>query len=292
MGYFDNKGPKEGTCENCGKEFKNLHLHWSKSSTCSNPHEIPYHRFALFSGGHDSLVSTHYVMENDLADCVIHLDTNTGVPENEEFVKNTCEEHGWPLEIYSARMELDEFAKEFGFPKAGAHSWAYRYFKERPLRHVGRDSNKDHQEMYTGVRRSESQRRMETVEDESEQYTWTWRAPIADWTKEDCTEYIEEHNLRKNPVVEDIHRSGECYCGAFANRDEELIDLSANYSDHAEWLLETEKEVQEEVGTDEDHCWWGSEGMSSDRLEELMEDGDDTVPLLCRGCDAAFNDEE
>lgn len=269
-------------------------MHWSKSSTCENPDQIPYHKFALFSGGHDSLVSTHYAMENGLANCVVHLDTNTGIEQNVQFVKDVCEEFDWPLEIYSARMELEEFAKEFGFPKAPAHNWAYRYFKERPLMRVSRDANASMSEMYTGVRRSESKRRMNTVDDEKEEQSWTWYAPIADWTEEDCDEYIIEHDLPTNSVVDEICRSGECYCGAFAHRDEELIDLAAEYPDHAEWLLETEKRVQEEIGTEEDHCWWGSEGVSSDRLQELQdsETQDETVPMMCKDCGVSFEEME
>lgn len=294
MTYYDNKGHTEGTCDQCGNEYKSLYMHWSKSSSCENPDEIPYSRFALFSGGHDSLVSTHYAMENDLAECVVHLDTNTGIQENIQFVKDTCERFDWPLEVYTARMELEEFAKEFGFPKAGAHNWAYRYFKERPLQRVVRDSNTNHAEMYTGVRRSESKRRMNTVEDEKEEQNWTWYAPIADWSEQDCDEYIEKHDLPKSKVVDQICRSGECYCGAFAHRDEELIELSAEYPDHAEWLLETENKVQEEIGTDEDHCWWGSEGVSSERLQELQEsDGiDESTPMMCKDCGVSFEEME
>lgn len=294
MTYFDNKGHTSGVCGQCGNEYERVYAHWSKSSSCENPDQIPYSKFALFSGGHDSLVSTHYAMENDLAECVVHLDTNTGIDENVQFVKDVCEEFDWHLEIYTARMELEEFAKEYGFPKAPSHSWAYRYFKERPLRRVARDSYKNNQEMYTGVRKSESERRMRTIEEEEEQYSWIWYSPISDWTKEDCEEYIDEHNLPKNNVVDNICRSGECYCGAYAHRDEELIDLAAEYPEHAEWILKTEKSVQEEIGQDEDHCWWGGGGVSSDRIQELQENDDreDTVPMMCKDCGVSFENIE
>lgn len=96
--YFDNKGHTEQTCDQCGNHYKSIYMQWSKSLSCENPGKIPYHTFALFSGGHDSLVSTHYSMENGLANCVAHLDTNTGIDENLEFVKSVCEKYDWPLE--------------------------------------------------------------------------------------------------------------------------------------------------------------------------------------------------
>jgi 3'-phosphoadenosine 5'-phosphosulfate sulfotransferase (PAPS reductase)/FAD synthetase len=285
MTYFDNRGPVEDDCPQCGDHFKNLYLHWSLSSECENPNQLPYDSFALFSGGHDSLVATHYCMKNDLAECVIHLDTNTGIDANEEFVRETCAKHDWPLEVYRARMTLAEFAKEWGFPKAGSHSWAYRYFKERPLARVSRDAVADTPKFYTGVRKDESTRRMENIEPEQECKGWIWMAPIADWTKDECEQYIDEHDLRRNPVVSDIHRSGECYCGAYASRDIELIDLQANYEDHAEWLLEVEETVQEEIGREEDYCWWGTSGVSSERLQELVNTDDrEDVPMMCQDC--------
>jgi len=293
MGYFDNKGPVEADCEQCGNHYQNLYLHYAKSSECENPDALPYENFALFSGGEDSLVATHYCMENDLTECVIHLNTNTGIDENEQFVRDVCRDHGWPLEVYQARMTLAEFAKEWGFPKAGSHNWAYRYFKERPLSRVSRDAVAETPKFYTGVRKDESERRMENIEPEQECKGWVWMAPIADWTREDCIEYMNEHSLPSNPVVEDIHRSGECYCGAYANRDVELVDLQANYEDHAEWILDVEERVQEEIGTDEDYCWWGSSGASSERIQELMDADDvDSVPMMCQGCASGVEDIE
>jgi len=70
---------------------------------------------------------------------------------------------------------------------------------------------------------------MRTVTDEKQVDAtgrWVWRAPIAEWSEQDCLDYIDDHELPRNPVVADIHRSGECFCGSFATRDEELIDLA------------------------------------------------------------------
>lgn len=301
MTYFDNKGTTAGTCEQCGEEFESLYHHWALSSTCDNPDAIPYNSFALFSGGHDSLVSTHYCMENGLTNCVAHLDTNTGIDANEDFVREVCDEYGWPLVVYQARMTLEEFAAEWGFPKASSHSWAYRYFKERPLQRLARDATADSSDeiyFYTGVRKDESQRRMENISADEEGETehnhpWQWKSPIADWTKEDCVDYMDEHDLPENPVVDDIHRSGECYCGAYAYRDEELIDLQVEYEDQYEWLMDVEKQIQEQHGTDEDYLWWGSSGCSSDRLEELVEsEGRENVPVMCKDCARGVEDIE
>lgn len=282
----------DGVCSQCDEKFKDIKKHWSLSSSCDNPHSIEKGSLAMFSGGHDSLVLTHYCMKNNITEGVLHLDTGTGLEENLQFVKYVCNEYEWDLHIYSAKKELKEFAKEWGFPQPASHSWAYRYFKEHTLTRVASDMECEGKpKFYTGVRKDESDRRMRTVTDkQQEREGWIWVSPIMDWSDEDCEEYIDEHDLPRSPVVENIHRSGECYCGAFARRDEELIDLQAHYPDHAEWLLNLEQEVQEEIGTDEGYCWWGSGNEPPESVEALMEEGDHNADMvLCRDCE--FNNE-
>lgn len=274
----------EPECLGCDEEFDNIRMHW-RFSDCDNPYEISCNSLALFSGGHDSLVSTHYCMENGETDAVLHLDTGTGIPENKEYVKDVCREYDWDLYIRSAEKTLKEFAIEWGFPKPSSHSWAYRYFKYHVLGSVASDIYCGTPEFYTGVRKEESDRRMDTITSKrQEEKNWVWVAPIMDWTKEDCEQYIRENGLPRNPVVENIHRSGECFCGAFGTRDEELIDLEAHYPDHAEWLLNVEEEVQEEIGTEEDYCWWGIGGMDSRETKALIEEGDHGGLVLCQDC--------
>lgn len=247
--------------------------------------------FALFSGGHDSLVSTHLAMDNrGLADRVLHLDTGTGIPENREFVEDVCDEFGWPLRVETAEKTLGEFAKEWGFPGPGAHSWIYRYFKDHSLNRVAADCDGTPQ-FYTGVRKDESDRRMTTISDTNGETSsngqWVWKNPIANWSKQDCRKYIIDHALPRNPVVESIHRSGECYCGAFAHRDEELIDLEAHYPDHYEALMAVEDDVQEEIGSDAGTCFWGHGGLSSSELRALVAGHDDAQMVLCSDCGGA-----
>jgi 3'-phosphoadenosine 5'-phosphosulfate sulfotransferase (PAPS reductase)/FAD synthetase len=242
--------------------------------------------FALFSGGHDSLVSTHVAMEDGDADEVLHLDTGTGIPENQQFVEDVCERFDWPLRIETPEKTLTEFAKDWGFPGAGAHSWVYRYFKGHSLNRVASDVD-GKPRFYTGVRESESRRRKMNVgetEEENSNGQWVWVNPIADWSSHDVYARRQAHDLPANPVVENIHRSGECFCGAFAHRDEELIDLEAHYPDHYEWLLSVEDEVQGDIGSDAGTCFWGHGGLSSAELRALVAEHDDMQMVLCSDC--------
>jgi 3'-phosphoadenosine 5'-phosphosulfate sulfotransferase (PAPS reductase)/FAD synthetase len=243
-------------------------------------------RYALFSGGEDSLVATHRTMTEYDADGVIYLDTSSSLPDNDRYVRETCEELGWELEILEPTCSLKEFAKN-GFPKAASHSWAYRYFKGHAL---GRFTTQcDGEPIYTtGVYKAESERRFRNIEAEYQDGPggrWKFHAIIHDWTEDEIQQYIEEHDLPRNPVVEDLGRSGDCFCLAFDTRDEALLDLRANgYEEHADWLLKVEEEVQDELGTDEEYCWIGSEGLSSKELRAKMAEADDVQQSLCASC--------
>lgn len=259
--------------------------------------------YALFSGGTDSLVATHYAMENGHAEEVIYLDTNTGIPENLEYVEGVCESFGWPLRVEEAPLTLKEFVDRFeGFPGPQAHRWAYIFLKERQLERVATETEgKPH--FWTGVRKDESTRRRMNVPDEltEEVDQWIWENPIAYWSDERVEAYIEYHGLPTNPVHQLIHRSGDCYCGAFASRDEELIDLQANFPEHYEWLMEVEEYAIEQLGEDCERAYWGHGSASERDLQALADEYEPREQVLCQDCrreahnsagDADWSDDE
>jgi len=84
-----------------------------------NGGELSTQDYALFSGGHDSLVNTHYCMENGLADCVVHIDTGIGIPQTKEYVIDRCREHEWPLVIITSDFNYEEIVLENKFPGPG-----------------------------------------------------------------------------------------------------------------------------------------------------------------------------
>lgn len=72
----------------------------------------------------------------------------------------------------------------------------------------------------SGCRSQESQRRMANTNEVQISGRRVWCAPIHDWTTSDTNELMEYDNIPRNPVVDLIHKSGECLCGAFAKRGE------------------------------------------------------------------------
>jgi 3'-phosphoadenosine 5'-phosphosulfate sulfotransferase (PAPS reductase)/FAD synthetase len=62
----------------------------------------PSTRYVCFSGGYDSLVTTHLCMEHFDFDAVLHIDTGIGVETTRHFVESVCDQYGWPLKVIAA----------------------------------------------------------------------------------------------------------------------------------------------------------------------------------------------
>lgn len=243
--------------------------------------------YTLFSGGHHSLVSTHIAMEQGGGDTVAHIDTGIGIPETRQYVEDVCDRFGWPLEVVSSDFEYEEIVKEFGFPGPGVHIIMYSKLKERALRKIARRHD-DKPTFITGVRRSESQRRFANVTPEQEAQQWVWQANIFDWSQQDVLDYIDTHELPTNRVKELYHHSGECLCGAFGNRTEELALLEAHFPDIADRIKSLEDEVQSDRGADDPRSYWAHGGMSDTDLRALLADHDDRQMMLCMSCEGGF----
>ena len=203
----------------------------------------PSHTFALFSGGHDSLCATHLASQHPAFSGVVHINTGIGIEETRQFVRDTCEEHGWALREYHPTDKYEDLCVKYGFPGPGGHRYMYIKLKERCLRLLLRDTRdpKDRRRKIAficGTRRAESTRRkmglageMETDRpDPSPRAIWV--SPIINWESEDKRIYMEENNLRANLVTDTLCMSGECLCGAFA-KPNELEEIRRFYPDAA-----------------------------------------------------------
>lgn len=184
--------------------------------------------FGLFSGGHDSLTSTAIAADHPAFTAAVHINTGIGIEETREFVRETCKEQGWPLiELHSGHRYEDLVLQRGGFPSGPkSHSSMYWYLKQRPLDALLRKTKQkrgDNVALVTGIRVQESVRRMGagiSVPIRRDDHCRVWVNPILDWSAMDCGRYMAEHGLRRNPVVDLLHRSGECLCGALAREDE------------------------------------------------------------------------
>lgn len=242
--------------------------------------------YALFSGGHDSLVSTHQQMESGETGRVLHIDTGIGIPETHEYVERVCDEFGWPLDVVSSNFEYAEIVRENQFPGPAVHIIMYSKLKERALRVVARRHD-DKPRFHTGVRRFESQIRFRNMaEPRMEAQQFIWFAPIHNFTQFAVEDYIDSNGLPRSPVKQKYHHSGECLCGAFGNRTEELVVLEAHFPETADRIKRLETEVQSIHGADDPKSYWAHGGMSSIDLRAMLADNDETQMLLCASCES------
>lgn len=235
----------------------------------------PSHLFAMFSSGHDSLCASHLVSQHPRFTRAVTIDTTIGVREALIYARQTAIRYGWRLIEYRPPVSYREIVLKHGFPGPGAHSLMYRLLKERCIDRLVREHKtrwNDRIGLVTGVRTSESVRRMGHVEPIKRDGCQLWIAPIAHWTDDDKDAYMARHNLPRSPVVDAICMSGECLCGAFA-RKEELVELEHHFPETAAEI----HELQRLAATSGKHAKWGERPKGGRRKPTMG-------GMLCDGC--------
>lgn len=248
---------------------------------------VPVRKFAMFSGGHDSVTSTEWHMEH-VPDCeVLHCNTGIGIPRTREYVHDTCRARGWPLTEIRAKedcgQDYDALVRRFGFPGPGGHGMMYRRLKERCVEEVVRrvkTKRLDRVYFGTGIYKAESQRRSgyggRVI---NRRYAQVWVNPLYFWSQERFAAYRAERRLPLNPVKEMLGLSGECLCGAFAHKGEKaLIRLVCPKT--ADRIERLEAEVRA-AGHD-----WGWEDRPPRKERKSAPAG-----VMCMGCEKTFEED-
>jgi len=184
--------------------------------------------YALVSGGKDSITAAHVVNSIRPVDGVLFIDTTVGLAETRRFVEAFCRERGWPLTILQPAMTYDAIVAKYGFPGPSMHRYTYIYLKWKPLAAwVRAHPDRKHLALISGLRRTESKRRGRTVGEAVERdrscKDMLFVAPLSNWPTEDVWSYLRAHDLPVSPAYEALHLSGDCLCGAFAQRDERSL---------------------------------------------------------------------
>jgi 3'-phosphoadenosine 5'-phosphosulfate sulfotransferase (PAPS reductase)/FAD synthetase len=246
-----------------------------------NPHAV---NVALVSGGMDSTTACAVANERVDLDLMAYLDTGTGLQENREYVEELADHLGLQLWTLRTHESYEDRVKENSFPGPSRHQMMYSILKERQIRTLaticnGR-GNSNNLNLFSGVRSDESERRMKHVSEEQEGARWTWRAPIHDWTKQECREYVADNDLPHNDLWDTLGRSGDCFCGCFGSPEEKLDLRAAECGYHADWINNLEEQVDAD---DEKGRWaWGSMSDPERRAERADQDNDQM--LLCSTC--------
>lgn len=250
----------------------------------------PIKTFCLFSGGSDSLVLAHRCAE--AYDELVHIDTGTAVPGVLDHVRAAADRLGKPLRVltheddayrYLVLGGTDSSGREYtplGFPGPAQHGRAYTRLKERLLERLLKETKEGHPRTarvmaLSGIRRSESARRSNRSPI-TRRGSLVFVNPLIEWSDSEMAEYRDRHDLRVSEVAALLHRSGECQCGAFADKDEREM-LRSLWPEWFEERIGSLEREAEEMGLT--YSRWGAN-------REGFVRGDSGE--LCSSCDAVI----
>jgi 3'-phosphoadenosine 5'-phosphosulfate sulfotransferase (PAPS reductase)/FAD synthetase len=259
--------------------------------------QSPSHVFGLFSGGHDSLCATHLVSSHARFTAAVHINTGIGIERTRQFVRDTCRQQGWPLLEYhpprppfkdqhgglwgrEGQTAYEALVERWGFPGPQGHTLIYNRLKERCLAQLVRDHRRGRDKviLVTGVRKQESKRRMGHIVACQVDGRRVWCAPLVDWDAHDKQDYLDRHQLPRNPVAEALCMSGECLCGAFA-RPGELALVEQVCPATAAYIRSLEIQV---ASAGQALCRWGQKPPAQ---RKQRSSGGRALPL-CHSCEA------
>lgn len=238
---------------------------------------------ALFSGGHDSLVNTRLTAQHPAFTAVVHINTGIGIEATRDFVRETCAREGWPLIEAHTQYSYEAQCLEHGMPGGPAHHQImYHLLKSDPLKKALAQFKGKRGErvlLSTGIRHAESERRMRLHPVASgRDRMGIWVNPIIHLSAGDVNAYIVEHGLERNPVVDTLHRSGECLCGALADPNE-LKEIEFWYPDVGQRIRSLERQCFEKGLP-----WqWGSKQVKAADPQQAF------MPM-CQSCELRWAD--
>lgn len=150
----------------------------------------------------------------------------------------------------------EQLVVRFGFPGPAGHRLAYIRLKERSLEKFLAETRSKRGEkvlLLSGVRLTESTRRMAMHNLVEKKGGQIWLNPFFFFSKEDLAAYRARFDVPHNEVSDHLHMSGECLCGAFA-KPGELEEIRFFYPEVADYI-EQIQELAKSVGNP--RCQWG-----------------------------------
>lgn len=263
-----------------------------------------------YSGGKDSGVVLDILSKNfpDYFKGVFFVDTGIGTKATIDFVSEYCSDRNYPLFVIKPenvkRKKGDEFMEAGepysyeklvttkGFPHQAVHTITMRVLKYFPMRKFINDRYKLGEKpcIVSGIRKHESARRK--INAKNHIFTdgkLTFVSPIMYKHDEWVYKYFLEHDIKRSPVYETLHISGDCLCGCFAKKDE-LKLLEMFHPEVFEKIKKLEKQIEcEGTSYAKKYSTWGNGQMTEDiEAQTTMES------FVCTDCllDRKMTDED
>lgn len=245
---------------------------------------------SLFSGGYDSMITTHILHRlntHGLPIQVWAIDTQLAADGWHEYVTEVADRFGWNFRIYDNKKGFEAYldvVKYHGQPYSRkGHTWAYQRLKERGFNaiHVMNQKTRHDRTLFcSGVRRRESIERNDAPEIARIGHSnKIFSSPIIHWSNEQCDRYRIEHNLPDNPFYNIVRGSGDCQCnwGRFITY-RTLQKYSPNLAVGNVALIDQISKDNHGYG------WDGSNPDQMEMLQDIEGECELTSPFLCEGC--------
>ena len=267
------------------------------------------HFYVGYSGGKDSGICLDLIAKNypKYFKGAMYINTGIGTNATLDFVKEWCKQKNYPLFIVrpedvkrvrktirgnpGENFSYEKLVTEHGFPHQGFHTTTMRHLKYFPMRKFVKDRIALGEKpcIVSGVRVNESARR----KIKWKKYLWQdskmwFVSPIFFKSNDWVMKYWIEHNIKRSPVYETLHLSGDCLCGCFA-RENELELLKMFHPEVYEKIKRLEKLIKEK-GTNEakENTTWGNYKQSTSNVEAQ----DDIEGIICTECFHDQNQDE
>jgi len=252
--------------------------------------------YVAYSGGKDSGIVLDYVAKNFPKQFKGAMFCNTGIAVKEcvNFVREHCKKKNYPLfEVKTSDVlrkkdnkygrkkgepfTFEDLVLQIGFPKQSMHDKVMGVLKKQPMRQFINKRMEAGEKcgIIAGVRKKESKRRSmkskkHIFKHEGGAY---FISPLFYKTNSWVSEYYIKNDIKRSPVYDTLHISGDCLCGCFAQKEElKLLEMF-----HPETFNEIKRLEQELMKRGREYAklykTWGTnkEGLATQNISAQTE---------------------
>jgi len=211
------------------------------------PDVLDLNRFETFvvaySGGKDSTATLLWALENLPHERIraVFCDTGAEWPETRSYLAY-ADRHIFPVERIANSLDLFDLIRQKGKWPGARFRWCTLELKNRPLRRYCEGLPAPL--VLFGQRREESRARYGLPYfsfDDREPPAFPVYRPILDWSENDVWAYLNEHDVKVNPVYRWVSRAN-CWC-CIMSRFSELIRFCRIHPDVAAPVARLEGEL-------------------------------------------------
>lgn len=198
--------------ENCNSEcFYNFKVRQAREIVAKANEMFSGNLPIAFSGGKDSLTVLHIALDVNPNFPVVYNNTTVEFPETLQYVRDLQEEWGFDLNVTTCKFPFFNAVRERGWA-SHENRWCCKPYKEEPAFQYMLSKNCKAE--ITGTTRTESiyRRSLSPIKIPRKEPYILRVNPIYDWNEWEVWRYINENNLRHNPLYDIGYRRIGCWC--------------------------------------------------------------------------------